>query len=380
MTSELFTDLYRYRQREQKNNLEDWLTECLAAILRALNEEQWADFLGQFLGPQGVELGKRIAEDGADVRTQFHAGAAYGIPDLAIFLGDKPIILFENKVAHSVAEGENEAGERQHQLHRYAKWLNDNRHPDCNPHLIFITHITRPPEDFTGTAVLHDAYRGISRRSSTWGLLARLLLSVTSDEGDRSLSHSLAAAFYSMLKDQNMANEFPTSTDIASLEVFLSQGAAVVNLLDRMWNEIAFVANASNMAKRTIEPEFDYGRYTAWRYVNRVEHLSSNSPFLMTGIWFPEVVANWTPADLDGLNPRGPQVFLLFAFDDDDMFEGVTGKPTEEWRRPSSDFIRLAPLYEFAGPPDERASRILEWLGDEAKALRTFLLKEGVVK
>jgi len=30
--SELFTALYRYRQREKKNNFEDWLTELLIVV------------------------------------------------------------------------------------------------------------------------------------------------------------------------------------------------------------------------------------------------------------------------------------------------------------------------------------------------------------
>jgi hypothetical protein len=43
--TELFSELYRYRQRENRENQEDWLTECLAAVLRALPKPSLAAVL-----------------------------------------------------------------------------------------------------------------------------------------------------------------------------------------------------------------------------------------------------------------------------------------------------------------------------------------------
>lgn len=373
--SDLFIDLYKYRQRERKHNLEDWLTECVAAVFRTFDRDQWASFINQFLGLNQGCAGAMLANALPDVHTQVHAGAAYGIPDLVVYLTGKPWLLFENKVAHSVSEENSDEGASRNQLHRYAQWLAGNADPKATPHLIFLTHITRPPNDF-GIHGEDDAYHNVSRKIATWGALGRMLNSITATEGSRSLSHGLTTAFYEMLKDKNMANEFPTSTAIASLEVFLAQGNEIENLLDRMWSEVAFVANCSNRDREKTEPEFEYGRYSVWRYANRIERVGTKSAFLMTGLWFPEVADTWEADELGGHSPWGPQVFLNFADDNDEVFSGIPGEPSAGWFRPYGDFLRLKPLYEFTGDPDERASKIVKWLAEEAQKLRQFLVRE----
>lgn len=373
---ELFIDLYRYRQRERKNNLEDWLTECLAATLRSLDRNQWIRFLVEFSRLEPNRAAELVKSELPIVRTQVQAGAEFGIPDLVIFAGDEPFILFENKVAHRVTEDLDDSGQIRNQLHRYAEWLHKRRLPDVGDTcLVFLTHITPPPEDFLSPSHGH-LYHNVRRITSTWGHLGRLLRAIAQDEGQRSLACGLSRAFYKMLEDEQMANEFPTSTALASLEVFLAQGAEIENLLKAMWNEISGVAKSSNTSRERIESEFEFGRYSAWRYVNWIERVSTKTAFLMTGIWFPEIADTWPRESLEGLDPHGPQIFLCFGDDDYDVFKTVEGKPSDQWLRPYSDFLRMAPLHQFSGTPDQRASNILKWLAQEAKDLRTFLLKE----
>ncbi len=176
-----------------------------------------------------------------------------------------------------------------------------------------------------------------------------------------------------------MSNQFPDTNAMAALQVFLSQGAAMENLLDRMWEEVAGAVNSSNMSARLIEAELEFGRFTASRYVNRIEQPATRVAFLMTGIWFPEAKDTWTAAELDGQQPVEAQVFLLFGDDKDNVFRDINGVPEAGWLRPCSDFLCLKPLHEFSGSPDERAGLILEWLGKKAQALRPFLIEKGLV-
>ena len=53
----------------------------------------------------------------------------------------------------------------------------------------------------------------------------------------------------------------------------------------------------------------------------------------------------------------------------DDMFEEIEGKPGPDWHRPASDFLKLAPLYDFTGGADERAAKILEWRNSDAQTI-----------
>lgn len=113
--SELFTDLYRYRQREKKNNLEDWLTECVAAILRALPKPVFAAFASGLTG-QSADSIANVFED-VSIATQVtidRGTQGSQRPDLLISIaapdeGDRkkpsqPWLLFENKVFHHVDE------------------------------------------------------------------------------------------------------------------------------------------------------------------------------------------------------------------------------------------------------------------------------------
>lgn len=378
--SNLFIDLYRYRQREQKNNLEDWLTECLAAILRSLDEKQWGHFLREVTQILDHAIDDFLARGLPQVRTQVVAGEGFGIPDLVIEQHGRPAILFENKVAHHVAIATDDDGVTRNQLHRYAEWLNLNADQHSNVrHMVFLTHLTQPPHDFRAVELVETCpYRGIDRSVHTWGDLGRVLLDITGSIGDVSLAGGLAEAFYAMLEDEGMSNEFADTTAIASLQVFLAQGSGIENLLDRMWGEIKRVGNSSNRERERIEPEFEYGRYSVWRYVNRINSVDTGTAFLMTGLWFPEIAETWSSEDLGGHSAQGPQVFLQFGDDHDDVFADVAGAPSEAWHRPASDFLRLKPLHEFPGSPDERAASILSWLAYEGEILREFLLKQAL--
>lgn len=381
MADGLFSDLYRYRQRANKNNLEDWLTECLAAVLRSLDQGQWRRFLTHLSGRPENYFDALLGDEPPEVTTQVQAGADYGIPDLVIWHRGSPIVLFENKVAHSVAVSETDEGQEKNQLHRYAAWLHEGAAPDVGySQLVFLTHLTRPPSDFeTKFPEGRCPYFGIQRRASTWGALTRHLVAITDAEGNRALSSNLVSALYQMLEEQNMANEFPDTTAIAALQVFLAQGGAIENLLIRMWDEVHGAGSSSNMQREKTELEFEFGRYTAHRYANKIERVHTSTAFLMTGLWFPEINDGWTSEDLDGFKPQGPQVFLIFADDNDDVFAEIGDAPSEAWYRPSSDFLRLKSLHEFTGSPDERATQILQWLAAETKDLREFLLQERLV-
>lgn len=368
---DFLVDLYAYRERAGKGNLENWLTEALAATIRCLSSKQMAEFRA-YLSDGTVALDS----NSWTVSTQMVADP-YGIPDLVLFESDKPIVLFENKVAHSVAEGIDDLGTSQNQLQRYAKWLNESghgSHPETQ--LVFLTHLTRPPPDFATRPVSNCPYFGVRRRVLSWGEVGRVLLRITESEGEPSLARGLAGAFYKMLESRDMANEFPDSRAFAATELFLALGRTLENLVTRMWARISKTANCSNMSREVIGPELEYARYTAWRYVNRGSRIPSTDTYIQTGIWFPDVGHIWDADDLDGYHASGPQAFLIFANDNDQIFSSIEGRPTPHWHRPDSDFLVLRALHEFQGTPDERAAGILDWLGSESSNLRKFLLLE----
>ncbi|NJC05765.1 hypothetical protein GGQ97_001558 [Sphingomonas kaistensis] len=376
--TDLFSQLYKLCSRDgEKSCLEDWLTECIAVVFRSLSNEEWLALIERLSGHSALDLTAVL--DGADitVRTQVSADH-FGRPDLVIYVGDDPLILFENKVAHTVDQASDASGRVVHQLHRYAEWLSTQERAKGLRHsLVFLTHITAPPADFT-ISEGENVYFGVHRQVDSWGELTRFLIEITQGSGSNSFSHKLSLSLLEHLECNDMANEFPKTSDFAALELFLRFGPPLENLVTQMWRQVAHAANSSNQSGMSVDPEHEYGRYEASRYVNRTSRTGSTGSFLSTGIWYPEIGTGWDKDDLNGYEARGPHVFLLFADNDDDVFEDIKGVPGQDWLRPSSDFLVLRPLHSFGGDADDRARAMLEWLSGEAKKLRAFLLSENL--
>lgn len=372
---DLFTDLHRYRTRDDGNsNLEDWLTECLAAVLRSLSKDQLHEFLVGLLRAEPEDAAQLWAGGTPRIETQVDAGQ-FGRPDLAIFFGSQLVAVFENKVAHSIGGAGDLHEHAEHQLHRYAQWMREQCDGSGSPQtLVFLTHITQPPADFLSVPTSQDHYAGITRVVESWGGAARAIGLITRSEGPRSLASALASAFLGMLQEQDMENEFPDTTDIAATQLFLAHGLAVHNLVEQMWNRVAKVANSNKMSARAVGPQLNVGRYSAYRYVNRIAAVKTPNIFLETGLWFPEVGEGWESHELGSAWITSPQAYLLFAADDDDEFTHIEGSPGEGWMRPASDFLILRPLDQLGAEPDQRASAIFEWLEQEGARLKSFLV------
>ncbi len=374
-TADLFIDLYSYRQRENKNPLEDWLTECLAVTIRALPAQPKAVLLSVLSGAPIDDAEAFFSKHEIKVLTQYLAGDA-GRPDMLILLDGNPWILFENKVSHGVSMREDPSGGASHQLRGYADWL-ANRAGECAMPcaLIFVTHITPPPPDFRGDDAT-GLYHGLRRAHTSWGSLGRDLVALTGDLPDEHHSKAIAEAFLTYLESQNMSNEFPSSAAFAAAELYVTQADALENLVDRMWEEFKTVANFGKTSDTTLKALTEEGSVSAWRFL---APRSSSKPecFLQTGIWFPET-GLWLD-DEDLLKRfRGAQAYVFFGSRFEDSFAATKRQP-EGYVRPWSDFLLCKPIAEFAADPQVRGDEIIAWVARQAQVMKAFLTDEGLI-
>ena len=375
-THELFVDLYAYRQRENRNPLEDWLTECLAATIRALPRRQKGTLLSRLSGATIDDPEVFFAAHRVEVVTQYVAGAA-GRPDMLILLDGQPWVLFENKVSHGVSVRTHEDGTQSHQLRAYADWLIDRgKHCALAPAIVFVTHITPPPKDF----LERDAtglYRGLFPTHTSWGALCREISELVAELPEEHHASVLAGAFLACLEENDMSNKFPSSSAFAAAELYVTHAAPLVNLVDRMWQEVRTIASFGRNSQYQLQPLVDYGAISAWRYVAPGPASPDRSSFLQTGIWYPEA-GLWFAADDIGADLRGPQAYLLFANDSDDMFTAATGE-LEGFVRPASDFLAFKPVADFPSDPQSRGEEIIRWVADRACALKEFLTTHRLI-
>lgn len=375
-TSDLFIDLYAYRQRENRDPLEDWLTECLAVTIRALPPPAKATLLSELSGAAITDPEAFFDVHNVEVLTQYPAGAA-GRPDMLIQLDGHPWILFENKVSHGVAVRETLGRTESHQLRAYADWLNEQGgHCPLPKALVFTTHITQPPQDFRG-ADQAGIYHGFRRTHISWGALGRRIAGLTDELPDDHHAKALTIAFLAYLEDQDMSNEFPNSAAFAAAEVYVSQAAALENLVSRMWQELRIIANFGRTSDFQLRALPEEGSVSAWRYVAPSPSSPSRNSYLQTGIWFPET-GSWFDAEEVVKGVRGPQAYVYFGNGENDMFISAA-QELEGFMRPNSDFLACKSTVELSANPQARGEEIIAWVAERAGVLKTYLTEHGLI-
>lgn len=374
--SRLFVDLYRYRQRETRENQEDWLTECLAATMRALPPDCMSAFLANLTGQSQSAIASVAGQ--LEITTQVSIeregeGSARQRPDMIIWVGNQPWLMFENKVAHSVAEDDAEGEALESQLHRYARWLGKQRldPPDLTKALVFLTHRTPVPAHFLDEANPDPAYAGLARITSTWSQLARSLAELTGDHDQSSVSRAMVEAYRTYLEKHGMSNDYPAYKDLASLSAFIEVSDSLEKLVNDMYRRVerfgAFSTNTNWAVHSSSE-----GTFSAWRYFAPTQRLPAGS-FIQTGIWFPELSDGWFRDDVERQTHQAvtsaPKVFLLLANDDDHKLADLK-HPGGEWLELNSDLFAFRDFASFGREPTDRANAIIAWLDDLAAKLK----------
>lgn len=391
--STLLVDLFKYRSREKREAMEDWLTECVAAILREFSHEQLAKVIRDLTGQESLELLQSGAS--CDIVTQYsiprlnadnHAEehlsdvATIQRPDMIIFINGDAWLLFENKVAHSVDESRSDDLRYSSQLHRYGEWLrqSDFDEPGLTKSLIFLTHHTLPPVDFIGGRSLPVSFHGLGRHVATWGLAGRSFKAAVEALAGRAHVTFLVDSYCEFLEEHGLANEYPDSKNVALLGIQLNALESSRKLAADMIARVDGIGPWNGM--KYPETDTQYGRFGIKRWV----HLPNGWPedaWIFTGLWYPDSPDQIYRAEIDdrlatakrGPVTSAPKVFLLLAHDHDDMFPYSNEAPSPEWVRPVSDFFVFRDFDSFHGDPVKRAVSIFSWLDEKVAELKSFV-------
>lgn len=383
--SSLLVDLFKYRSREKREAMEDWLTECVAAILRFLPDHQFAEVLedltGQDCRPALLAGAKRT------VQTQ-HTVARKGVserlrPDLMVKIGDTYWLVFENKVDAAHGSGDDEEGREKetikaaNQLESYARWYKEEDLPgfDLLKTLVFVTHYTPPPPGFTSADRTNRSYDGLKRKVSSWGRLSRSIVKRTSSLNPDSVSRTLSLALLDFLQEHDLAQEQPTTHDLtlfgAALENFSHVESFVNAMLYRLEEGLP------------VRSKYDYasayskdGIIAAGRPISTPPSWPDNVS-VGAGIWYPHLDTEWYRRELEAakhLVSETPKIFVHIYHKYDDELGEVGGKPGAEWHRPATDFFTYRDFASFSNDPDERAAEIHNWIEEKRAEIKAFVV------
>ncbi|MEL7687635.1 hypothetical protein AAG596_09705 [Citromicrobium bathyomarinum] len=380
MNERLFSDLFAYRPRireggaQDRSPLEDWLTECLAASLRALVQASLtagSEALATLSGAPSDAICAAIRTHGLVIQTQHHAGVD-GRPDMVFWLGDWPWLVVENKVDHTASLS---------QLAGYARWQADHEprksasiraDTGLQPAIVFITHITRAPEGFvSGTAAFAD----VKVVATRWPRVAKLLSEKSTGLCSDSFALRLAQAFHCFLKDQHMANEYPTTRAVSAAELFMEEGAQLVELADHMLAQGECIGNFYRQTTTWARPRYSHGLFYAERPANDI--VKGYSGNFATGFWFPEIGSYG--ADIRRNFPKETisDAVKVFVTVEGEALVAATDSAPPGWLRDGDEFLAFADFASFNGTPDERGQEILEWTKRRCEAFRDWAESQG---
>lgn len=386
--SDLFTDLYRYRQREKKNNFEDWLTECVAAILRSLPKSVFAEFASRLTGQRSDDIEEVYDDISIATQVTIERGVSgTQRPDLLISIAaperegkkepSQPWLLFENKVFHHVDEQELESGQIENQLHRYGTWLGDQPfdRPQLNQTLVFITHGTPAPSDFKVRGPSHPAYGALGRVEKSWGEIAAILDEVTSEYDNELHFRALINAYQEFLEEHGMADEYPEYRDYAALAGYIETVEPFKKLVNEMFGKLDGVAPLYGRVTKA-HADAEEGTYRAYQYLAEEKSCYAWT-YLASGIWFPDRGDGFYSEEIeeaDGVPvSMSPKVYIQLANEEDGALTAIVGKPEGNWYRPQSDFFKFRDVATFPHDPADAATEILKWVESEGLKLKALL-------
>ena len=361
----MFADLYRYRPRIREDGTndrspqEDWLTEFLAACLRALWQSEpdlIAEVLKEFFDEKmGVELESFLKGQLFRVETQISTDYRTQ-PDMAIYAGKYAFLVIENKVAHTAHID---------QLTGYAKWLRENCGTNGPLGVAFVTHYTRPPEEFRQNT---PAFSGLSVRPTTWAALSKSLLRVTTPLRHDCHARVLAQSFFEMLEELDMATEYPTNKSLACAEIFLAEGEGVSVLVNELRAETERLGNFRRQTTYECAPDFELGYFAASRWC--LDLFGEIGGSVYVGIWYPEignlkelVSGAYHAAKTDAEIDDGAKIFL--NFETADNIPARSDDLPRNWLKIEDDEIFVfRNISSFSGNADARVQAMKRWISD----------------
>lgn len=401
MSESLYSRLYRYRQREKRAPLEDYLSEALADFLNRLSKAAMIDFVINVAlakVPTTSKTGwKLIAEKTKQFewRTQHFIknGGVGGRLDICLFGDGKPLLIIENKIYAGISQHPNDATNPatidqeqvydRNQLSEYGSWLKMHTGaPECAA-LVLLTHRTLPPQDFIEGPLSH--YGVISRSVCKWHEIAQwlLTLSKSANETLRIFARELAG----FLEDKSMSTKPLRSRDIAAAEFFLESHERIATLFDEIKQAIIMKAKALGInyfnRQNWIPPTYESGRHMVWDWIELSPEQAKNNRNwrLGWGIQYAEGSDDDEWQNTKPALPNGDRLFFALsrggneAFPENDIPYELRDKG---WARVSDggDWITVSPLYPMFETVDAAGEVMSQWIlgkmSDVPEVLRCF--------
>jgi hypothetical protein len=362
----LYGKLFKYRERERRSPLEDYLTECLGDLFNRLDLPAQARFISRIFIPASLQ--GWFEECSASI-TSFRMETQLRIPsgriDLVLYADKKPFVAIESKIGAPVGD---------EQLAVYGRWVRDAGPPRQPAIVCFLTHLTPPPNGFIGGG--EGSGRAIPHVAK-WQAVYRLLRELADIE-NLEVVKMLARELATFLGERGMSGEYAGRDEFAAALVYLRAGSRMDHTFSSIYTHIKSLEGCFGKSEsaRECSLKFDteFKLIWGWSYLSHP---------MLGGLFFGYGIA-LEPNTIfrQGTIPAGDSVFICLGAEDRRSVQAVRtakNEPQKPWTYAEiSDWVTVIsfkPLYPFFAEPEAFASKMIEWVDEEASNVDAFVAK-----
>lgn len=389
MTESIFSALYKYRESENKSQLENYLTESLVNLLNRMEKQDVIDFIRNclFMGNYKRECFLEFVNQLDNMNTftwitqySIKYGKNFKYPDIVLLGEHKPVMIIENKIRARFTTHHEEVDDSQvteklkNQLEIYGDWLSRQNQ---NSALILLTYATPPPSDYL---IKDELYKTSLRSISYWHTIHKWFKYWGNRNIENNFCGYLAIEFALFLEDKGM-NDF-MNKDLAILNLFFSNeiNSKLNNLMENARNVVQNIIGGCTKKpqQKVIYDDED-------EILSDYCHYLVKDWYLQWGLWFPtgDKEDHWLAY---GASPY-PQAFILFASDKDDipsLHKIIENRRKRSWYtsmnpEECTECVKLLNITELIADPNGFNSSFLAWLEKsviEAKEIMELAAKQ----
>jgi hypothetical protein len=361
----LYGKLFKYRERQKRSPLEDYLTACLADLFNRLQMGAQHKVAARLFVPALLHgwFNARCAS-AKFLRMETQHAIPTGRIDLVLYVDDEPLVAIENKIGARVGDD---------QLVTYGRWIRESVPSDRPAIVCLLTHLTRPPEGFKdGGEYSGKASPHIAKWQRAFEVLNELI-----ETEDLCLDvRTLARELRSFLGECDMSREFAGRDEFAAALVYLRAGSRMDHTFGSIYNHVkslegCFVKGESiHESSLLFDTEFKF--IWGWKYLNHR---------MLGGLFFGYGVAlEPTTIFRQGAIPDSDSTFICVGAEDRRSIEALRAaknEPKKPWTYAEigdwAAIISFRPLHSFLLEPEAFASKMIAWIDAEARDINAFV-------
>lgn len=357
----LYSRLFVYRSRADRQPLEDFLTEVLADILTRMPRNSVIDLLEWCFRDARRGLDWKCLS-GSALRWDTQVAIAGGIADLVLYCDGRPTLVIENKTWSGFRD-HGTPGRPANQMTTYCEWLCGaaGKSP-CGA--LLVTGTSEAPEGY------HEEgdYAVEARAQVTWASLGRWFSSRLVETQERETWRDLAAELVDFIRERSLSSEIFTQADLAALTLALPAMDRWEATFTSMWSSCEDIRRRFlNNPVTKLQFNVEAGMYWHWRFGQ--PKIVPERAWVGLGLRLPEISQWFCHLDL----PSSPHFVLILGSD----LGALThrGQLPPDWRSDEEDgqYMLGYPIHELPADPGKRIDALGQWMRGALTDARTIL-------